>query len=242
MEGTNFIAAIDQRNDRAKSHSEPEIPVFTVGFLLAECERAVRVLPATLPVTYSLSLDQTRSATVPSSADFDVKDRVKQATDVVDLIGSVISLRRQGSGYVGLCPWHEDTRPSFQVNPARQSWACWVCDLRGDVFNFMMKYEGVEFREALRLLAERAGIPLTSHYKKVAKGSKDDKDTLYKAMAWAEEAYHQCLLHSDAAIPIREYLEERGITQESIETFRIGFAPLSWSWLVDQASKTSFQA
>ena len=135
------------------------------------------------------------------SSDFDVKERVKQSTDVVDLIGSFISLRRQGSGYVGLCPWHEDSRPSFQVNPGRQSWACWVCDIRGDVFDFMMRLEGIDFRESLKVLAERAGIPLTQSFRKIAKGSKDDKPTLYKAMAWAEEAYHQCLLNSDAAIP-----------------------------------------
>ena len=68
--------------------------------------------------------------------DFDVKDRVKQATDIVDLIGSHLNLRRQGASYVGHCPWHDDTRPSFQVNPAKQTWACWPCDIRGDVFDF----------------------------------------------------------------------------------------------------------
>ena len=69
-------------------------------------------------------------------------------------------MRRQGRNYVGLCPWHDDSRPSLQVNPERQSFKCWVCDIGGDVFSFVMKMEGVEFREALEMLAERAGITL----------------------------------------------------------------------------------
>ena len=86
----------------------------------------------------------------------DTKDRIKQANDIVDLIGSYMELRRQGSNFVCHCPWHDDHRPSLQVNPARQSWVCWVCDIRGDVFDFVMRREGVEFVEAMRILAERA--------------------------------------------------------------------------------------
>ena len=178
--------------------------------------------------------------TLNSNSDYDAKDRVKQATDVVDLVGSMITLRRQGSIYVGHCPWHEDTRPSFQVNPTRQTWACWPCGIRGDVFDFMMRWEKVEFRESLTLLAERANIPLNTHFKKVLKGSVDDKNTLFKAMKWAEQLFHQCLLESDSADPIRNYLAERGISQESIETFKVGFSPLSWTWLLDKARHTEF--
>jgi DNA primase len=177
---------------------------------------------------------------VSQGPNFDVKDQVKQATDVVDLIGSEMNLRRQGSIYVGHCPWHDDQKPSFQVNPNKQNWVCYPCDVRGDVFDFIMKREGVDFREALEILAERAGIEVRSYQKKVVQGSSDDKATLYRAMAWAEQEYHECLLNSDAAIPIRDYLAEREITQESIERFRIGFAPLSWSWLVDRSSGSSF--
>ncbi len=95
-----------------------------------------------------------------SSGSFDAKERVKQAVDIVELVGSHLSLRRQGRNYVGLCPWHDDSRPSLQVNSERQSFKCWVCDIGGDVFTFVMKIEGVEFREALEMLAERAGIVL----------------------------------------------------------------------------------
>ncbi len=172
--------------------------------------------------------------------DFDLKDRVKRATDIVDLIGAEINLRRQGSTFVGNCPWHDDSRPSFQVNPNRQSWVCYPCNFRGDVFDYVMRREGVDFREALVMLAERANIPVTTFQKKVVKGSPQDKPTLYKAMAWVEEEYHQCLLHGQSAEPVRAYLKDRGITQESIDTFKIGFAPLSWTWLLDRARDTSY--
>ncbi len=100
-----------------------------------------------------------RELTVATGS-FDAKERVKQAIDIVDLVGSHIQLRRQGRNYVGLCPWHDDSRPSLQVNPERQSFKCWVCDIGGDVFSFVMKMEGVEFREALEMLADRAGIAI----------------------------------------------------------------------------------
>ena len=94
---------------------------------------------------------------------FDDKERVRQAIDIVDLVGSYLQLRREGRGYKALCPWHDDTRPSLQVNPERQSFKCWVCDIGGDIFSFMMKMENVEFPEALSMLADRAGIQLTPY-------------------------------------------------------------------------------
>ena len=90
----------------------------------------------------------------------EAKEQVRQAIDIVDLVGSYLPLRRQGRLYLALCPWHEDTRPSLQVNPERQSWKCWVCNLGGDVFSFVMQREGVDFRESLAMLADRAGITL----------------------------------------------------------------------------------
>ena len=92
---------------------------------------------------------------------FDAKEQVRQAIDIVDLLSKYnLQLRRQGRGYVTHCPWHDDTRPSLQVNPERQSWKCWPCDIGGDIFSFVMKMEGVDFPEALAMLADRAGIKL----------------------------------------------------------------------------------
>jgi DNA primase len=193
-----------------------------------------------------------RELTVASDS-FDVKERVKQAVDIVDLVGSHIQLRRQGRNYVGLCPWHDDSRPSLQVNPEHQSFKCWVCDIGGDVFSFVMKTEGVEFREALQMLAERAGIPIETARQRgfasqaepsgydsgdateaahAAATSAQNKRTLIQAMAWAETQYHECLLNAPEADAARRYLQERGITAESIERFHLGFSPLERDWIL----------
>ena len=170
----------------------------------------------------------------------ETKDQVKQATDIVDLIGSYAQLRRSGSNYVCHCLWHDDQRPSLQVNPARQSWVCWVCNIRGDVFDFVMRKEKVEFFEALKILAQRAGVEIKTSGKKIVKGSPQDKQALYRAMQWAIERYHQHLLDAPDAEPVRNYLSERKFTNESISKFKLGFAPLKWSWLADQSNQTEF--
>lgn len=171
--------------------------------------------------------------------DNNIKDQVRQATDIVDLIGGTLELRRQGRMFVALCPWHADSRPSLQVNPQRQSWKCWVCDIGGDVFSYQMQREGVDFREALQMLADRAGIVLQQErQKKVEPGSPDDKNALYQTCLWAEKQFHEYLLRSEAAEHARRYIEERGITPASVERFRVGFAPDSWSWLLDRSRGT----
>ena len=93
-------------------------------------------------------------------ASLQTKEQIRQAIDIVDLVGSYVPLRRQGRLYVGLCPWHDDSRPSLQVDPQRQSFKCWVCDIGGDLFAFVMQIERVAFPQALEMLAQRAGIPL----------------------------------------------------------------------------------
>ena len=176
-----------------------------------------------------------------SHHDQDVKEQIRQATDIVDLVGGYLQLRRQGRGYVALCPWHDDTRPSLQVNPERQSWKCWVCDVGGDVFSFVMQREGVDFREALEMLADRVGVSLHAPTgPRPQPGSPGDKRTLYQAAEWAEDQFHRCLLHTREAEPARRYLDERGITSESIERFRLGFSPDSWQWLLDHARTSPF--
>ena len=175
---------------------------------------------------------------------FDAKELVRQAVDIVELVGKYIPLRRQGRMYVGLCPWHDDTRPSLQVNPERQSFKCWVCDIGGDVFSFLMKIEGVSFPEALHMLAEQAGITLKPAPGS-ARGPSDhagDKRVLYQAMAWAEAQYHECLLHTPEAEPARRYLHQRSITAESMSKFRLGFSPERRDWLLGRAQGTRFDA
>jgi DNA primase len=171
---------------------------------------------------------------------FDAKEQVRQAVDIVDLVGSYVPLRRQGRNFVGLCPWHDDSRPSLQVNPERQSFKCWVCDYGGDVFSFVMRAEGMEFREALELLADKAGIVLRAptHSASGTTPPADpagDKRKLYALMAWAEEEYHRCLVASPEGEPGRRYLAERGIAPETARRFRLGFVPDRWDWLLERA-------
>lgn len=170
---------------------------------------------------------------------FDTKEQIKQAIDIVDLVGSYIQLQREGRGrYKALCPWHDDSRPSLQVNPERQSFKCWVCDVGGDVFAFIMKMEGVAFPEALAMLAERAGIPLDRGGQ--SSGNPDEKRTLFQAMAWAEQQFHDCLVKSEEGEVARRYLEHRGVLPRTIQQFRLGFAPDSWDWILQRARQTRF--
>jgi len=168
--------------------------------------------------------------------DLDLKERVRTASDIVEVVGSNLELRPQGRAYVACCPWHNDKKPSLQVNPQRQTWKCWVCDIGGDVFSYVMQRDGVDFGDALKTLAERAGIEIQSvRGKKITPGSPDDKTALLAAVRFAAKAYHEHLADDDSAetIAAREYLASRGINDESRQRFLIGYSPNSWSWLID---------
>ena len=171
-------------------------------------------------------------ASAPALHD-DLKERVRDAVDIVDLVGTYITLRRAGKAMVGLCPWHDDSRPSFQVNPERQTFRCWVCNIGGDAFSFLMRMEKIEFREALEQLAERAGVAIPR-----GRGGlpTDEKAALFKSLGWAAERFADCLRRSPEAKAARDYLLSRGLTPETIERFQLGYAPAAWDWLLRQAS------
>jgi DNA primase len=174
----------------------------------------------------------------PAPAGDDLKERVRDAVDIVELIGTYISLRRSGKGLVGLCPWHDDARPSLQVNPERQTFRCWVCNLGGDAFSFLMKMEKLEFREALEQLADRAGIPITR-----GRGTTGDrKAELHRTLGWAADRFRDCLHASPEARVARDYLHSRGLSDDTIRRFGLGFAPASWDWLLRQASAAGIGA
>lgn len=170
---------------------------------------------------------------------FDVKEQIKRAVDIVDLVGESIPLRREGRAYKGLCPWHDDSRPSLHVNPERQTFRCFVCNIGGDVFTFIEKRENVSFREALTILAERAGIPLAPGKGGASAEENDERRRLFQAAAWTEQQFHDCLLKAAEAEPARRYLRERGITDDSIRRFHLGFAPNEWDWLLKRARAAS---
>lgn len=178
--------------------------------------------------------------TMDSSAD--TKERIRQAVDIVDLVGSSIALRRQGNMFVGLCPFHSDSKPSLQVRQDRQTWKCWVCgDKGGDIFSWVMEWDKVDFKDALKLLADRAGIKLEQRERKpTIQGDADDKKTLLACCTWAEQEFHEHLLKSESAEVARKYLADRKISAESIAKFKLGFAPNDRNWLIERARRANF--
>ncbi|MCL2711266.1 MAG: DNA primase [Planctomycetaceae bacterium] len=170
-----------------------------------------------------------------------VKERIRDAVDIVELVGHYIPLRRQGRNYVGRCPWHDDTRPSLQVNPERQTFKCWVCDIGGDVFAFTMKINNVDFREALQILSDKTGIPLPKFLtadgrrQTAEDGQEITRKELLRAADWVAKIYHEALLQNDEAEVVRNYLAARNVSMESIKKFRIGYAPIDRNWLANKA-------
>jgi DNA primase len=156
--------------------------------------------------------------------------QVKEASDIVAVVGSYLALQSAGKIFKALCPFHNDTRPSLQVDPHYQNYRCWACDKKGDVFTFVMEMEKVDFREAREILARRAGISLEGE-----PGPNLARLKLLDAMRWAEEAYRQCLIDLPLGEHARVYLGERRIDGPTVRDFGLGFAPLSGEWLVQRA-------
>ncbi len=157
-----------------------------------------------------------------------VIDEIKQRLDIIDVIGGYVPLHKAGRNYKGLCPFHNEKTPSFVVFPDSQSWHCFgACNTGGDVFSFVMRRESVDFSEALRILAERAGVTLHP-LDDVELEQKDELERLRAANAAAAQYFHRVLLESQQAEVARAYLERRGVTRQTIDTFQLGYALNEW--------------
>ena len=162
-----------------------------------------------------------------------LKQQVKDANDIVDVVGGYLNLRPAGPTFKALCPFHDDSRPSLDVDPRRQRYRCWACGAHGDVFNFVMEREKVTFPEAMELLARRAGISL----EKIQKNPLGPSRTgMLDVMKWAADAFQQCLLDSPLAEQARKYLGERKLSGETVRKFGLGFAPAGGDWLWQKAA------
>jgi DNA primase len=161
---------------------------------------------------------------------------VKQANDIVDVVGGYLALRQVGRSFKGLCPFHDDHRPSFDVDPERQRYKCWSCGKYGDVLSFVQEFERLTFPEALELLARRANIRLEKNQADPEKAQ--ERARMLDAIRWAERLYHECYLDSSLAEEARKYLGQRGIKGETVRRYGIGFAPGTGEWLVQQAQTT----
>ena len=153
-----------------------------------------------------------------------LKEQVRDANDIVDVIGSYISLKKSGSNYMGLCPFHGEKTPSFSVSPGRQMYHCFGCNKGGDVFNFVQEYENITFMEAFKLLADKAGIEIPDNIS-VSRGGKDkSKEVLYSINKDAAYFFVDCLRGENGA-EAREYLHRRGLDAKVVTAFGLGYAP-----------------
>ncbi len=157
-----------------------------------------------------------------------VVDEVKQRIDIVDLIGSRVRLQKAGQNFKGLCPFHSEKTPSFVVFPETQTWHCFgACNTGGDAYTFVMQAEGVEFADALRLLADRAGVILEP-LDEEGQAKRELADRLREVNTDAARFFQRTLLASDAGKPALAYVRRRGLTDATLQAFQIGYAPDDW--------------
>src|SRR5688500_5352647 len=155
-------------------------------------------------------------------------EQIRNASDIIDVIGGYIPLKRNGANFTALCPFHKEKSPSFNVNPHRQIFHCFGCHKGGDVFTFVKEYESISFVEAVKRLAERANIVLTFDQTPGQEQARFLKDTLLEIHEQITRRW-QTALRNDAAGQIaRDYLAKRGVLDEAVELFRLGYAPEAW--------------
>jgi DNA primase len=164
------------------------------------------------------------------------KEEIREAADLVEVIGDYVRLKRSGSGYVGLCPFHDEKTPSFHVTPSLGIYKCFGCGESGDVFNFVMEMEGVGFQEALQTLADRYGISLPEQQEPGDSEEYKLKEGIYHALRFAGLYFHRQLLELQEAQKARDYLEKRGYAGDTIKKFGLGFAPADGNALLRAAS------
>ncbi len=159
-----------------------------------------------------------------------VIDEVKQRTDIVEVVSQYASLKKAGRNLTALCPFHSEKRPSFFVYPEQQSWHCFgACNTGGDVFSFIMKRGNMDFGEALRLLAQKAGVTIPSRFEQGT--GKDERDRLYQVNEATTQYFHNLLLNSSDGEKARNYLASRGLSPKTITDFQLGFSLNSWEAL-----------
>lgn len=173
-----------------------------------------------------------------SASGGDAKAQVLAATDIVELIGQSVALKRRGKDFVGLCPFHQEKTPSFHVSPSKQFFHCYGCKAGGNAIDFVIKRDRVEFIDALRVLAERAGIELSRGGPDKQKAT--ERQLMFEAQSAACAFFENWLNNRESGAAAREYLAKRGFSDETIRTFRIGLAVDAWDALLKSPQMRKF--
>lgn len=168
-------------------------------------------------------------------------DEIKSRLDIIDVISGYVQLKRAGRNYKGLCPFHAEKTPSFIVFPDTQTWHCFgACSTGGDLFSFVMKYENLDFGEALQKLAQRAGVTLETPHQSDLRQQKH-LEKLYDILAAAAAYFHDLLLSSPYAQPARDYIARRGLNEETVRRFQLGYARDEWRALSDHLLERGYE-
>ncbi len=166
-------------------------------------------------------------------------EEIRMAVDIVDYVNQFVPLRRVGKNYVGLCPFHAENTPSFTISPDKQLYHCFGCGAGGNIFNFVMQFEKVSFFEAVKKIAEYAGIELPKPERK-EKWIETEFEEIYEANRFAEQFFVRNLMKTPEGKRGLEYLYKRGVNDASIKIFGLGYAPEQWDALVQYAMKQNF--
>jgi DNA primase len=167
-------------------------------------------------------------------------EQIRAASDIVDVIGSYIPLKKAGANFTALCPFHKEKSPSFNVNASRQIFHCFGCHKGGDVFTFVKEYENISFVEAVKRLADRAHIVLEADQAGPAAETRHLKDTLLQIHEQLTQRWQQALANDAGGQIARDYLAKRGVSAEAVKLFRLGYAPDAWDDTVNWAKSKNF--
>jgi len=168
-------------------------------------------------------------------------EQIRAASDIVDIIGAAVPLKRAGANFVALCPFHKEKTPSFNVNPHKQIFHCFGCHKGGDVFTFVKEYENIDFPDAVRRLAERARIPLELEKQPGGAQNRHVKDQLLQVHEQITQRWQAALANDAAGQIARDYLAKRGVSAEAVTLFRLGYAPDAWDDTVNWAKSKHFE-
>jgi DNA primase len=168
-------------------------------------------------------------------------EQVRAASDIVDVIGGYIPLKKNGANFTALCPFHREKTPSFNVNPHKQIFHCFGCHKGGDVFSFVKDYENVDFPDAVRRLAERARIPLETENQPGDSATRHLKDQLFQVHEQITQRWQAALSAGEGGQLARDYLARRGVSAEAVQLFRLGCAPEAWDDTVNWAKSKHYE-